>query len=84
MLTRSDLRVRLRDFLAERGIDQAFDESSSLQELGISSLEFAEMTVRLEEELGEEGEVPADQIRRIQTVGELLDYFESFKPRSSP
>jgi acyl carrier protein len=64
----------IRGLLKRRRVDVEIDDSSDLYEdLGLDSLELAELSAKLEDDLGSDpysaGEVP-------RTVGEVLDYYD--------
>ena len=54
----------------------ALQESSQLRELGFRSLDFAELCLRVEENVGHELDLGAGTVRQIQTVGDVCDLLE--------
>ncbi len=64
----SENRRRANAFL-----DQSSWAGSISQQLGADSLDLMELVMELEEELGIR--IPDDQLKRIQTVDDLLDWY---------
>lgn len=54
----------------------ALTDKSDLRQVGFRSLDFAELCLRVERELGRELNLGAGFIRRIQTVGDVCDLLE--------
>jgi acyl carrier protein len=54
----------------------ALEENSDLQHVGFRSLDFAELCLRVEREIGRELNLGAGIIRRIQTVGDVCDLLQ--------
>lgn len=51
-------------------------EDAALREIGFRSLDFSELALRVEDELGRELNFDAPTLRAITTVGDVLDFFE--------
>jgi acyl carrier protein len=49
------------------------DETADLQTIGFRSLDFSELALRVEDELGEELNFDAAGLRQITTVADVLD-----------
>jgi len=64
----------IRDFLTRVGKSADFDASTSLygEGLGLDSLEVAELSVLLEDELGSD---PFSAGQEVTTVGHVLDFY---------
>jgi acyl carrier protein len=78
-ISRTDASNLLGELLAAQQKDLPADENTTLSELGFSSLDLAEMTVRLEDHYGGEVTLDASAIRPLRTVGELLDLLLELK-----
>ncbi|QIS20236.1 acyl carrier protein [Nocardia terpenica] len=80
MLSRIQLRdifkVAIRYGVDDSEIGKPLTDDMDLSELGISSLELAEFTVRCEQEAGRELSLDIVMVRRVITVGDLLDLVE--------
>ena len=50
------------------------DDAAQLREIGFRSLDFSELALRVEDETGEELNFDAPGLRRIATVGDVLDF----------
>lgn len=53
--------------------EQITEETNFLQDLSADSLDFVELVMNIEDAFGLE-EIGEDEIRSIQTVGDLVDY----------
>jgi acyl carrier protein len=51
-------------------------EDADLQDIGFRSLDFSELALRVEDEIGEELNFDAPGLRQIRTVGDVLDFIE--------
>ncbi len=71
---------RIKELLvSELGIDSAdvTPEATLRSKLGISSVEFVDIAMTLEEEY--DIELDEDKLRKIKTVQQLVDYVESLR-----
>ncbi|MBM7085966.1 acyl carrier protein [Micromonospora sp. MMS20-R2-29] len=50
------------------------DDATDLREIGFRSLDFSELALRVEDATGEELNFDAPGLRRIATVGDVLDF----------
>lgn len=50
------------------------DDGADLREIGFRSLDFSELALRVEDEVGEELNFDAPGLRQIATVGDVLDF----------
>ncbi|TCB93457.1 acyl carrier protein [Micromonospora zingiberis] len=50
------------------------DDAADLREIGFRSLDFSELALRVEDETGEELNFDAAGLRRITSVGDVLDF----------
>jgi acyl carrier protein len=56
------------------------DDGANLREVGFRSLDFSELALRVEDDLGEELNFDAPGLRRVATVGDVLDLIEALQP----
>lgn len=62
--------------LAAQGKTMPLDEAADLREIGFRSLDFSELVLRVEDDVGRELNFDAPGLRRIATVGDVLDFLE--------
>ncbi|MEU1602555.1 acyl carrier protein [Micromonospora matsumotoense] len=71
-------RAQIRDLMAQvvqnQGRVLPDDDSADLREVGFRSLDFSELALRVEDATGEELNFDAPGLRRIATVGDVLDF----------
>ncbi|MGW6930957.1 acyl carrier protein [Lentzea sp. NPDC054927] len=79
-VARSELRALLEDLLRTQGKPLPVTDDHTLADLGFSSLDLAELTVRLEDRAGGELALEAAEIRPLATVGDLLDLLGKLTP----
>ncbi|WP_344152787.1 acyl carrier protein [Kribbella yunnanensis] len=76
-------RVRVRELMGEvmtaQGRSLPTDDTAELREIGFRSLDFSELALRVEDELGDELNFDAPGLRRIATVGDVLDFIEQLQ-----
>ena len=73
-LNRDQLRELLTQVLAAQGKDLPGGESAELAAIGFRSLDFSELALRVEDEIGRELNFDAPGLRTIRTVGDVLDF----------
>lgn len=61
------------EVLAVQGKTLPDDEAARLADIGFRSLDFSELALRVEDETGGELNFEAAGLRRIDTVGDVLD-----------
>jgi len=66
--------VLLRELQARQGRSQDFDESTPLEALGLRSLDFSELALRVERVVGRELNFDAARMRGIRTVGDAVEF----------
>lgn len=70
-------RERVRELMARllqvQGIELPDDEDTQLSAINFKSLEFSELALRIEDDLDRELNFEAMTLRRIQTVGDVLN-----------
>jgi acyl carrier protein len=57
------------------------DDGADLRGIGFRSLDFSELALRVEDEIGEELNFDAPGLRQIATVGDVLDFVERLQSR---
>ena len=72
-LSRAQIRDLMAQVLANQGKALPEDDGTDLREIGFRSLDFSELALRVEDETGEELNFDAPGLRRIATVGDVLD-----------
>jgi acyl carrier protein len=75
-LTRPEIRELMGQVMKAQGRALPDDDVADLREIGFRSLDFSELALRVEDELGEELNFDAPGLRRITTVGDVLDFIE--------
>jgi acyl carrier protein len=75
-MDRDRIRAMMAEVLAAQGKDLPADESTDLREINFRSLDFSELALRVEDEVGTELNFDAPELRRIATVGDVLDFLE--------
>ena len=55
------------------------DDAAELRQVGFRSLNFSELALRVEDEIGVELNFDAVKLRRIATVGDVLDFMEELQ-----
>ncbi|WP_239088976.1 phosphopantetheine-binding protein [Micromonospora gifhornensis] len=73
-LTRARIRDLMGQVLANQGKVLPDDDDADLREIGFRSLDFSELALRVEDETDEELNFDAAGLRRIATVGDVLDF----------
>jgi acyl carrier protein len=78
-LDRSALRELMTEVMRKQDKTLPDDDSASLRELGFRSLDFSELALRVEDELDEELNFEAAELRQIETVGDVLTLLEDLQ-----
>ena len=73
-MDRDSIRRLMAEVLAVQGKELPCDDSTDLREIGFRSLDFSELALRVEDEVGAELNFDAPELRRIATVGDVLDF----------
>ena len=76
-MTRSEILEIINRVMLKNGRDQISDESKRTRDVNFRSLDFSEVALRVEMQLGRELSFDAGTMRRIETVKDVLDFFES-------
>ena len=75
-LTREHIRDLMGQVMKVQGKTLPDDDDSDLRAIGFRSLDFSELALRVEDEIGEELNFEAPGLRQIATVGDVLDFIE--------
>jgi acyl carrier protein len=78
-VSRDEVRSMMGDVLAAQGKPLPADELTPLADIGFRSLDFSELALRVEDETGDELNFDAPGLRRIETVGDVLDFLEQLQ-----
>lgn len=78
-LNRDQIRELMGEVLAAQGKTMPEQEDASLEEIGFRSLDFSELALRVEDELDEELNFDAPELRQIRTVKDVLDFLEQLQ-----
>jgi acyl carrier protein len=78
-LSREQVRTMMGEVLAAQGKRTDLEDSSALRDIEFRSLDFSELALRVEDELGTELNFDAPGLRRIDTVGDVLDFLEQLQ-----
>jgi acyl carrier protein len=74
---RDAIRTMMNEILAKQGRDAPGNEAASLRDVGFRSLDFSELALRVEMAVGDELTFDAAALRGIETVADVLDFFET-------
>ncbi len=75
-MSREEIRRLMSQVLELQGKELPDDDSADLRVIGFRSLDFSELALRVEDEVGREFNFDAPELRRIETVGDVLDFIE--------
>jgi acyl carrier protein len=78
-LTRDQVRSLMADVLVAQGKSLPEDDETVLEEIGFRSLDFSELALRVEDEIGDELNFDAPGLRQIRTIGDVLDFLEQLQ-----
>ena len=73
VVSRGQVRLLMGEVLAGQGKELPDDDSVDLRDIGFRSLDFSELALRIEDEIGEELNFDAAGLRQVQSVGDVLD-----------
>jgi acyl carrier protein len=62
---------------ARRGMNVTLDLATPLRTINFRSLDFSELALRLEKRIGRELNFEAGELRRVETVGDVVEFLES-------
>ena len=63
--------------MTKKGRPEIVDETQSTRDANFRSLDFSETALRIENKAGRELTFDAASMRKIETVSDVLDFFES-------
>lgn len=72
-VSREQLRALMSEVLAAQGKSLPDGDGALLSDIGFRSLDFSELALRVEDEIGDELNFDAAGLRQINTVGDVLD-----------
>jgi acyl carrier protein len=74
-MDRGEVLNKINLVLANKGLPPASDTDAPLRDAGFRSLDFSEVALRLEDEIGHELNFEAAAMRRISTISDVIDFF---------
>lgn len=74
-MDRAQITQLMDDILARQGRPPTAGEDQLLRDAGFRSLDFSELALRVEDELGTELNFDASRLRAIETVRDVVDFF---------
>ena len=77
LMNRSEILQIMNHVMAKRGRAEIRDESKPTRDVNFRSLDFSELALRIEAKIGRELVFDAATMRRIETVKDVLDFFEA-------
>lgn len=75
MLTQKKILDITNGILRRQGKPPVADDSVVLRDAGIRSLDFSELALRVEQEVGKELNFDVGSLRTIRTVKDMIDFF---------
>ena len=78
-LPRHRIRTLMGAVLSTQGRSLPEDDAAALQDIGFRSLDFSELALRVEDEVGTELNFDAPGLRSIETVADVLDFLEQLQ-----
>lgn len=75
-MERSEILSIMNRVMAKKGREEINDELLSTRAVNFRSLDFSETALRIENSIGRELTFDAASMRRIETVKDVLDFFE--------
>ncbi|WP_432482030.1 acyl carrier protein [Kineococcus esterisolvens] len=69
-------RAMMDEILQRQGKAPTGSPGASLREIGFRSLDFSELALRVEDEVGRELNFEADELRGLHTVADVTAFFE--------
>jgi acyl carrier protein len=78
-LSRDAIRTMMAEVLQAQGKTMPAGDDANLEEIGFRSLDFSELALRVEDEIGEELNFDAPELRKIATVSDVLDFLEQLQ-----
>ena len=78
-LSRDAIRTMMAEVLQAQGKTMPASDAANLEEIGFRSLDFSELALRVEDEIGDELNFDAPGLRQIAKVGDVLDFIEQLQ-----
>lgn len=78
-LSREEVRTMMAEVMARQGKELPDDNSASLDDIGFRSLDFSEVALAVEDELGIELNFDAPGLRQIRTIEDVLDLVDQLQ-----
>lgn len=78
-LSRSELRALMATVLAAQDKKLPDDDATALRDIGFRSLDFSELALRVEDEIGRELNFDAPGLRQVATVGDVLEFLDQLQ-----
>ncbi|EWT01144.1 hypothetical protein N865_11495 [Intrasporangium oryzae NRRL B-24470] len=78
-LSRDAIRTMMAEVLQAQGKAMPVDDGANLEQIGFRSLDFSELALRVEDEIGEELNFDAPELRQIATISDVLDFLEQLQ-----
>ncbi|MGL5865281.1 MAG: phosphopantetheine-binding protein [Dermatophilaceae bacterium] len=78
-LPRDEIRSMMAEVLSTQGKAMPTDDGTDLESIGFRSLDFSELALRVEDEIGAELNFDAPELRQIRTVADVLDFLDQLQ-----
>ena len=78
-LSRDAIRGDDHEVLQAQGKSMPADDAANLEQIGFRSLDFSELALRVEDEIGDELNFDAPELRQIATISDVLDFLEQLQ-----
>jgi len=78
-LSRDEIRTMMAEVLQAQGKSMPADDAANLEEIGFRSLDFSELALRVEDEIDDELNFDAPELRQIATISDVLDFLEQLQ-----
>lgn len=79
VLSKAQVRTMMAEVLVAQGKVMPVEDSADLRELGFRSLDFSELALRVEDELGTELNFDAPGLRTIETIADVLEFLDQLQ-----
>jgi acyl carrier protein len=76
-MTRSEILAIMNYVMVKRGRPEISDETKRTRDVNFRSLDFSEVALRVEKKIGKELAFDAATMRRIETIKDVVDFFET-------
>lgn len=75
-MTRAEILNIMNAIMTRKGRNPITDENQTTRLVNFRSLDFSETALRIESKIGKELSFDAASMRRIETVKDVIDFFE--------